>query len=380
MRLSYKKVLGLESSIIAILIIWAMNFQAISSPNLFSIIVWSLILFIFHLLVGIERDRTSNKVDTLQVIFLYTVIYFIIIYLLGIFVGFTHTPYNLSFLQIIKNILPLMAIIILQEIFRYNVIVKCKTDKLIVSLLIIIFIAFDILLNIHHYSFSTKLDIFEVIGVLILPSIANNILLTFMDYKGGYYPTILYRLITELYLFVIPIVPDFNIYIQAILNIVFPTVLFLKFNAMYAKNAFSKAHRSHLFHHIVNTAIAIFVIAVVVLVSGAFKYYAMAIGSASMSHTIEKGDAVVVKKINDNDKLEKGMVISFAYGGTVICHRIYAIETKNDEIVITTKGDNNDSPDNWTLSRADVIGIVQYKVPVIGWPSVWLSEYFKNKS
>lgn len=378
MRESYKKVFGLECIIIVAILIWFLCFRNINTSNLISVVVWALILVIFQILLGIESDRTSNKIDTIQVVFLYTVTYYILTYLVGIIVGYTKTPYSLVPISIIKNVLPVLLVIILQEIFRYNVIVKCK-NKLVITMLIITFILLDIALNISHYSFGTAMDIFEVIGILIVPSIANNLLLTFMDYKAGYYPTIIYRILTECLIFIIPVVPDFNIYIQAVLKVVFPTILFLKFNTMYAKQTFSLVRRKSLARVFVNVAIACVVLVIVFLVSGAFKYYAMAIGSASMTPNVNKGDAVIVEKLKTTAKLKKGMIIAFRYDKTVICHRIYKIEMKNGSMVITTKGDNNNAPDNWELERYNVIGKVNYKIPVIGWPSVWLSEFLKKR-
>jgi signal peptidase len=378
MRESYKKVFGLECIIIVAILIWFLCFRNINTSNLISVVVWALILVIFQILLGIESDRTSNKIDTIQVVFLYTVTYYILTYLVGIIVGYTKTPYSLVPISIIKNVLPVLLVIILQEIFRYNVIVKCK-NKLVITMLIITFVLLDIALNISHYSFTTAMDIFEVIGILIVPSIANNLLLTFMDYKAGYYPTIIYRILTECLIFIIPVVPDFNIYIQAVLKVVFPTILFLKFNTMYAKQTFSLVRRKSLARVFANVAIACVVLVIVFLVSGAFKYYAMAIGSASMTPNVNKGDAVIVEKLKTTAKLKKGMIIAFRYDKTVICHRIYKIEMKNGSMVITTKGDNNNAPDNWELERYNVIGKVNYKIPVIGWPSVWLSEFLKKR-
>src|SRR5574344_1533461 len=175
MKKSYLKVLILEIlmliSIITCFILMTKN----TINNIVLVIVWSLIIFVFHFLVGIESDRSQNKIDTIQIIFVYVFIYYIIIYIMGLFVGFTRNPYSLDIISVLKNILPIVIIIIMQEIFRFNVIVKCKNNKIIMHIMIMIFISYEIAINYSHYSLVTGMDIFELIGVLILPSIVNNI-------------------------------------------------------------------------------------------------------------------------------------------------------------------------------------------------------------
>ena len=96
-----------------------------------------------------------------------------------------------------------------------------------------------------------------------------------------------------------------------------------------------------------------------------------------MEPNIKKGDAVVLEKIEKVDRekeVKKGVIIAYRHGKKVIVHRINKIEEKNGEKQITTKGDNNEVVDNWIVEESDILGIVRAKIPVIGWPSVWLSE------
>ena len=57
----------------------------------------------------------------------------------------------------------------------------------------------------------------------------------------------------------------------------------------------------------------------------------------------------------------------------LVTHRIIS-ETANGYI---TKGDANESVDNWIVTQSDIIGVVKKKIKFIAWPSVWLSETFK---
>lgn len=374
MKKGYTKILILEIAIILGIIINILFLKKFQITNIANIIMSALAIIFLHILVGLEKDKSLNKIDTLQIIFVYTFIYILLTYFIGIFVGFNRNPYNLEILNIIKNITPLIFLIILQEIFRFNLIKKCDNNKLVLGVMIFIFITFDIMLNIKFYPHNTPIEIFELIGLLILPSIANNIMLTFVSKKAGIYPAILFRIILEGLIFVVPITPDLNIYLQSVLKLILPTVIFIKFNTIYATNKFTKVRRTKLNRILINATVSAMVIVTVILVSGAFKYYAMAIGSNSMKNKISYGDAVVIEKKSEDAILKEGMIIAYQHDRKVIVHRIVKIDNSNNKYLITTKGDNNDEEDNWTVSLNDVIGIVKFKIPYIGLPSIWLNE------
>src|SRR5699024_1171183 len=128
----------------------------------------------------------------------------------------------------------------------------------------------------------------------------------------------------------------------------------------------------------INLPIMLFLVILVVLVSGIFKYKLIAIGSESMSPTINKGDAVVIQKISKEDflRLEKGNIIAFKQGGRIIVHRIHKIKLQQDEIEITTKGDANKTADDYEITYDNIVGIINLKVPYIGLPSIWVRELF----
>ena len=111
-------------------------------------------------------------------------------------------------------------------------------------------------------------------------------------------------------------------------------------------------------------------------VMGLFKYQPIAVLSGSMSPTFNRGDAVVINKLNtrEKDELKKGDIIQFVSGTKYVVHRI--VEITNDEYgnkLFVTKGDHNNTRDAEKVSMENVIGKVSFVVPYIGYPSVWLS-------
>ena len=111
-------------------------------------------------------------------------------------------------------------------------------------------------------------------------------------------------------------------------------------------------------------------------VIGLFKYQPVAVLSGSMSPTFNRGDAVIVEKLNnrEKDELKVGDIIQFVSGTKFVVHRI--IDISNDENgnkLFITKGDHNNAADVGSVSLENIKGKVSFYIPLIGYPSVWLS-------
>ena len=105
----------------------------------------------------------------------------------------------------------------------------------------------------------------------------------------------------------------------------------------------------------------------------------IAIGSGSMTGSINKGDAVIYKTYNkEEDELEAGDVLVFYKKNKIIVHRIVKKYTIYGKEVYQTKGDANKSADNWVVEEDEVIGVVNQRIPLIAWPSVTLNALFNS--
>lgn len=339
------------------------------------IIFLSLIFGGLLYLMGFEKDKQINKTDVIQIVIIYSTTYLILTYIIGFFTGFFKNSYNLEFLSIIKNIVPVLIIIALEEMIRYIILNKGSRNKKIVIISFIIFTILDILLNSSGYDFSSFDSGLKLISLVILPNISKNILLTYLSLEIGYMPVLIYRIIFELTKYILPIFPNFGYYIQSILDITFPIVLFLKMNKLLKKKKITTITNKRV-DRIITSMILVILLLMIYLVSNKFKYSIIAIGSNSMYPNIKIGDSVFVEKVNVNDisKLEVGQVLVYNYNNKIIVHRISAINYKKGGYIFSTKGDNNESEDQYELEQKDVIGIVRFKIAYIGSPSVWLNE------
>jgi signal peptidase len=87
-----------------------------------------------------------------------------------------------------------------------------------------------------------------------------------------------------------------------------------------------------------------------------------------------RGDAVIIEKYSNASELEVGNIIAFIHDKKVYVHRIAKIKKYNNELYYITKGDNNSINDDFDITTDDIVGVVKFRIPYIGYPTVWLSE------
>lgn len=125
------------------------------------------------------------------------------------------------------------------------------------------------------------------------------------------------------------------------------------------------------------------VILLVIFVAGLLPYRPVAVMSNSMVPEFARGYVVITKKINEDDiqDIKIGDILEYQLDESVVIHRIINIEEEKGSLIFTTKGDNNDSQDSKKVEQNQIIGIVKFNIPYVGYPSVWFSEFlFKRKA
>jgi signal peptidase len=90
-----------------------------------------------------------------------------------------------------------------------------------------------------------------------------------------------------------------------------------------------------------------------------------------MSPTYKRGDAIIYEKINVKE-LKVGDILAFQKNSIVVTHRIVEIWKQDDRYYFTTKGDNNNTNDNF-ITKKDVVGKLVLKLKVITFISFLLS-------
>ena len=369
--------LRIEIFLIMLLLILGINSMFYNFlSNYYMIAFLIIVLVIFKIFFGFEKDRHRYVKDIILNFVIYLLTFFILYYLSGLIITFARSGNYYTLSGFINYTLRLFCYIVLREYLRFQFLNKCDDSKIASLLVLLFFIFLDITNNLYFYSFSDKYTTFLFFALYVFPFVSNNILASFLSEKVGYLPCIFFMSIITLYPYVLPIIPNPSKYITSIVNVIFPIIVLYKSYVFfkteeddYIQRDYNKRKISMMFICLIVTVILVY------FISGYFKYHALAVASGSMVPAIDKGDVVIVEKINDNyTSLEVGDVIAFKYSDTIIIHRIVNIVVDRGEYFFYTKGDSNKDADSFVIENDMIEGIVKMRIPYIGMPTVWLNE------
>lgn len=374
MKKSYKRLIIFQFIMFFLLILNSFISNILSEYNIVLFLV--ILLITFKFVLGFEKDNHRYTKDVIYDIVIFSIIFLIAYYVLGIFIGFAKSDNYYSWIGLKSFILPVVFSIILKEFLRYMMLKKSEKSKLLVITTCILFILLDVTNAIYYNSFDTSYNTFIFFALTLFPAISSNIMCTYLSLKSGYRPTIIYLLIIGLYPYLLPIVPNPSEYISSIVQLVVPIVLFYRLYQFFKKTNDEYVSREYNKKDWLLPIIPLIVIVVsVYFTSGYFHYQAVAIATGSMHPNIKKGDVAIIEKIDDGyDKLKEGQVIAFKYNGVVIIHRIIRIVKQNNSYYFYTKGDANNGEDGYPVTVDMIVGKVSTKIPFIGLPTVWLKE------
>lgn len=93
----------------------------------------------------------------------------------------------------------------------------------------------------------------------------------------------------------------------------------------------------------------------------------MTIDKEAGTGAFNKGDLIIIKKVNPST-LKKGDIVTYmTKDGEVVTHRIIElVETKNGEPAFETKGDASIGVDYYAVTYDQIVGIYQSRIPGIG--------------
>ncbi len=324
-------------------------------------------------LLGIRRDkRTILRDNIFRIVIFYLILTFVVMFVLGFFSGFLKNAYSRSAFTLFDNVFAPILIIIFMELLRYVFVGANKDKKGYIYIMVLIFILFESIINIGIMKSYDIESLFHTFASIILPITVKNIVLTYLTYHVGYKVPLLYRLVVDTYIFFVPVVPNIGEYVNSMIFISLPILIYMssfglvddrtkKLEPVFNNDNFT----------VLDIPVAIVLITMICLISGYFTYTMMGVGSDSMSPKINRGDAVIIKKIDKKTNIKKGEVVAYYKGKKVIVHRIK--EVKKDGSFVT-KGDANNASDKDTVKRKQIKGLVKFKIPLIAYPTLWFNE------
>ena len=380
-----------KTIVIYSLILVYILFSNIFGYKYYSTIMTSVINPLFYIITFIisillsnadHNQRIKAKVNKYQTMFILIISYLIIYVLLGLFLGYVKSIYSHAFLGILKNIWDYIIPIIFIELIRNILVRNSCNSKIVFLIIVLLFTLIDIdLFNI--ISLTNKAEIFKSTFSIILPAVIKNLSLTYISKTSGYTTNLIYLLPQKLTNIILPIFPDLDWYFISLLGILLPVFAFIiikhlddKIESSKSKSRLKKEKPIRII--ILITPLIIFCL----FVAGIFKYKPTAIVSNSMHPIFDIGDVVIIEKLDrkKSRNLKKYDIIEYKLKNIIVSHRIIHIEKHNDgSISYITKGDNNNTADNEKVSSNQIIGIVKFRIPKVGYPSVWLNDFFNKE-
>jgi signal peptidase I len=123
---------------------------------------------------------------------------------------------------------------------------------------------------------------------------------------------------------------------------------------------------------LLGSVLVIILVVIVGMVIGAWRF--TVIDTGSMRPTLNPGDVAVLTSESTTD-LRKGQIVAFHPPGEpqlTVLHRVFSIHRVADGVVIETKGDANNTTDQWHARViAGTIWRESVKTPKIGYLAVW---------
>ena len=371
MKKTKGKIYLIELVLVAILFLCTL-FSLTKDKNITAISIL-LVAVILSLLIKNNRVLKANNKKILVVVIIFAILYVALFYAMGLYAGYYKANVRFNLSGIINYIVPITMILVGSEIIRNKLLVdQSKRSKL---LIVIIGTLIDISLYRNVYNVSNLNGFLAFVGLICFSAIANNLLYTYLNDKYGMKPVIVYKLITTLYIYIIPITPDIYIYFRIFVRMFYPLIIYLYLDKYYDMDKYMDSKKERRNQIISMTVTTVVVIILIALISCQFSAGILVIGSSSMSGSIEKGDAIFYKK--SKKKLEVGDVIVFKRDNIRVVHRITNIRSINDELRYYTKGDANDIADTGYITDEALMGKVLFKIKYIGRPTLWLRDIFE---
>ncbi len=322
------------------------------------------------------RVRFKGKLKLYRFIVLWSAVLAVVcvsVYFAGGFLdGIGASPYAKSPEGILANVICFGGVLVMAEWVRNYVVNRVK-EKYLVLFAVIAAAVFSLYrLNLMLLaSIDSWQQSVEIVSAYVLPEIMNNILLTYMVYIGGANPAIVYAAVTNLPVWLVPVLPNLEWITKAFTGIIIPAVSMVVLMQVYKKESREiklreqKAEKPYAW-----VTVSVFSILIIWFAVGVFPVFPTVILTGSMEPAIRPGDVAILRKV-DSSELRVGDVIQYWRGDLFTVHRIIHIEPTGE---FQTKGDNNNAPDPGLVKPEQVRGKLVAVVPRVGFLSLRLKK------
>ena len=300
-----------------------------------------------------------------------------IFYLSGIYFGFKRASVPFSSRAILSHILPITALIIASELIRAMMLAQRPVAVHVCAFLIGVIT--EPLCSSVSTTVSSVYTLMDLVGMTLFPAIVANLLYNYLSARYGPRPTIAYRLLMTLYPFVITYIPAPPDALRAFARLLLPLLIFAFIAALYEKKPRKAREKKSNWRFVWMGAALVACILFAMLISCRFRFGAIVIGSESMTGALNVGDTLIYEDYRDQQVMENDIIIFYRHNQRVV-HRVVEIECINGQNRYYTKGDANEQPDTGYVTDSEILGVADFKIAYIGYPTVWLHRLFAIRS
>ena len=322
-----------------------------------------------------KRNLKINKKKIRIALLIFGLLYVALYYTFGIYTGFYKQTNIIGIKTLIKYIIPITIIIISTEVIRDRLLIDNSNRSKIFT--VVIGTLADISIYLDVYGFNSLNSFLGLVGFVFFAALANNLLYTYISARYGKEPVIIYKLITVLYIYFIPIAPDVYIYFRTFVRMIYPLIIYSYLDKYYDLDKYRERTKDLREQAITLLIGSIVMIIIIALVSCKFFIGVLVIGSESMTGSLDKGDVVVF--INKKEDIKTGDIIVFKKEDLKIVHRVLTVKNINKEFRYYTKGDANQMPDEDYVTKEALLGKVVLRIRSIGKPTLWLHDMFNKE-
>ncbi|MEM4527746.1 MAG: signal peptidase I [Desulfurococcaceae archaeon] len=313
----------------------------------------------------------------IQIISAFTLSYMSIYMMLGLWTGFGFTPYSTSLLGVLVNIVHVVSRVLALEFLRAYIVDKLRYTHGSLAMCLPILITWSLASFPYPLlSLSMSIESLKITYRYLIPSFLANMFSTFIVLNHGLTPSIIYNLVPSLFTRIIPFLPRLDWFIEGSFNSMIPLIGYY-ISLPYHRTRFRHGIKDiYVESRNVIKLLTYFsaIVAITMLSQGYLGVRLLVISSGSMSPTLNIGDLVVL--CTHCRDIGVGDVVAYVSQWGVIVHRVVEIDSSYRYIV--TKGDANNAPDLDPVSMDNVIGKVVFKIPLIGYISLYIQQALRG--
>ena len=342
-------------------------------PILWGLVAWAILVLPRYRTAGGLRVKSVILQLALMIGFFQVLLYVIG----GLFSGFGRSPYAFTPKSILTNLVFVGSMLIGMELSRAWLINRLGKKHTLLALVFVSVLYTLLSIPLARITGLTLgLGLISYMNSTVLPTLAENLLASFLALLGGPVAAIAYRGILQAFWWFCPILPNLSWAFSGLIGTVVPIVGLVLANSLRSRRRPGQARREKegsLAGWIVTTVVAV---AIIWFAVGLFPVQPTTVISGSMRPTLDVGDVVIIAKVSA-DTIKTGDIIQFREGeGVTTVHRVVEIQESEGKRVFITQGDANREPDAKPVIPENVVGKAVFTIPKIGWAAIAVKGFF----